>query len=96
MKRVEELCIKYLMNETDPSETADIRAEMIDDPDALIEYESMRSTWTKVQGMPEVHPPAHLTEAIINQASINTRASGAFTLSTGMKWAAAAAIVVMT
>ena len=38
MKRVEELCIKYLMNETDPSETADIRAEMIDDPDALKDF----------------------------------------------------------
>ncbi len=96
MKRVEELCIKYLMNETDPSETADIRAEMIDDPDALIEYESMRSTWAKVRGMPEMEPPAHITEAVINQASNGIRANGVYTMSTGVKWVAAAAVVVMT
>lgn len=96
MKRVEELCIKYLMNETDPSETADIRAEMIDDPDALIEYESLRSTWTKVQGLPELTPPAHLTESIVTEAAKAGRTSGAYNMSAGVKWAAAAAVVVMT
>lgn len=96
MKRVEELCIKYLMNETDPSETADIRAEMIDDPDALIEYESLRSTWTKVQGMPELAPPAHITESIVSQAAKAGRISGVYNLSAGVKWAAAAAVVFMT
>lgn len=96
MKRVEELCIKYLMNETDPSETAAIRAEMIDDPDALIEYESLRSTWTKVQGMPELTPPAHITESIVSQASKAGRFSGVYQMSAGVKWAAAAAVVVMT
>jgi hypothetical protein len=96
MKKVEELCIKYLMNETDPSETADIRAEMIDDPDALIEYESLRSTWAKVQGMPEMAPPAHITDAIVSQASEAGRFRGVYSLSTGVKWAAAAAVVVMT
>jgi hypothetical protein len=96
MKRVEELCIKYLMNETDPSETADIRAEMIDDPDALIEYESMRSTWSKVQGLPEMAPPAHITDAIVNQVTSTTHFGGVYSMSTGVKWAAAAAIVVMS
>jgi phage-related tail fiber protein len=96
MKKVEELCIKYLMNETDPSETADIRAEMIDDPDALIEYESMRSTWSKVQGMPQMAPPAHITDAIISQATTVGRLNGAYSMSTGIKWAAAAAIVLMS
>jgi aspartate/methionine/tyrosine aminotransferase len=96
MKRVEELCIKYLMNETDPSETADIRAEMIDDPDALIEFESMRATWSKLQGLPEFEPPAHITDAILNHASEAGRFKGVYTMSTGIKWAAAAAVVVMS
>ena len=84
------------MNETDPSEPADIRAEMIDDPDALIEYESLRATWSKIQDMPELTPPAHITEAIVAQASKPGNFKGVYSLSTGVKWAAAAAIVVMT
>lgn len=95
MKKVEELCIKYLMNETDPSETADIRAEMIEDPDALIEYESMRSTWSKVQELPEIAPPAHLIDSIVTQAGQAGRFNALGSMSTSMKWAAAAAIVVM-
>jgi hypothetical protein len=96
MKKVEELCIKYLMNETDPSETADIRAEMIDDPDALIEYESMRATWSKIQGMPEMNPPPHITDAIIGRLSSAGRSNGAYSFSTSVKWAAAAAVVIST
>lgn len=96
MKKVEELCIKYLMNETDPSETADIRAEMIDDPDALIEYESLRATWSKVKGMPQMAPPPHITEGIVNHASKAAHPASVYTLTTGVKWAVAAAIVIMT
>lgn len=96
MKKVEELCIKYLMNETDPSETADIRAEMILDPDALIEYESMRATWTKVQGLPQMNPPAHITESIIGRVSSAGRLYGSYQLSAGVKWAAAAAVLIST
>jgi len=96
MKRVEELCIKYLMNETDPSETADIRAEMIDDSDALIEYESMRVTWSKVQDLPELTPPAFITDAIVSHASNARGLNSGYNMSMGVKWAAAAAVLLMT
>lgn len=92
MKKVEELCIKYLMNETDPDETANIRAEMIDDPDALIEYESMRATWNKVRELPEIEPPAFLTASILEQAAQNKQSSIIYKLAPYTKWMAAAGV----
>jgi hypothetical protein len=92
MKRIEELCIKYLMNETDPSETAHIRAEMIDDSDALIEYESMRATWSKVAELPLINPPDHVIASVMETARTNgKKKSTIYTLST-KTWMAAAGI----
>jgi hypothetical protein len=46
--------------------------------------------------MPEMAPPTHITEAVVSQALSNNHAIGVYTMSTGVKWVAAAAVVVMT
>ena len=89
MKKAEELCIKYLMQETNAQEEAEIRSEMLTDADILIEYESLRSSWNKVAQLPMIAPPASLTEAVLEMAAQQeTLEEGVFTY----RWAAAAAV----
>jgi len=89
MKKAEELCIKYLMQETNAQEEAEIRSEMLSDADILIEYESLRSSWNKVSQLPLITPPASLTESVLRLAAEQeTLHHGFFT----QRWAAAAAV----
>lgn len=65
----DDLCIKYVMNELDPSEIHIIRKEMDEDEDLLIEIECLSRTWGKIRQLPEIEPPAEVSEAIVQQAS---------------------------
>ncbi len=65
----DELCIKYVMNELDPSEIYMIRKEMEENEDLLIEIECLSRTWGKIKGLPEVEPPPHISEAVVETAN---------------------------
>lgn len=65
----ENLCIKYVMNELDPSEIVMVEKAIERDEDILIEIESLRSTWKKINSIPKFEPPAQLCEAIISRAA---------------------------
>ncbi len=68
MSNVDELCVKYVFDELDPSEVTLVEKAMISDQNLLIEVESLRSTWKKLQNLPELEPPPNISEAIIHQA----------------------------
>ena len=57
------------MNELDPSEVYMIRQEMEDNEDLLIEIECLSRTWGKIKNLPEVEPPSHISEAIVETAN---------------------------
>lgn len=60
--------IRYLMKEMDPSEEVEFERSMMEDEDLLIEVESLRKTLQKTQALPQIHPPHHITESVLNQA----------------------------
>jgi len=68
MPNDENACIRYLMKELDPSEEMLMERAMMEDEDLLIEVECMRQTLKRLDDMPEISPPRHLTESIVDQA----------------------------
>ncbi len=68
MSNVDELCVKYVFDELDPSEITLVEQAMIHDQNLLIEVESLKSTWKKIRNLPELTPPPNISEAIIDQA----------------------------
>lgn len=73
MQNIEELCIKYLMDELDPSEKILVEKRMKEDPNILIEIESLRCTLKKLDDLPVYNPSKEVTQAIIDLASDNKR-----------------------
>ncbi|MGM0588850.1 MAG: hypothetical protein ACQETE_10570 [Bacteroidota bacterium] len=69
MLNEDNICIKYLMNELDPSEAMLVEKAMMEDQDLLIEIESFRATLQKVDKLPTVQPPQELSENIIQKAA---------------------------
>ncbi|MDR8391160.1 hypothetical protein NC796_08430 [Aliifodinibius sp. S!AR15-10] len=62
--------IRYLMKEMDPSEEVLMERSMMEDEDLLIEVECMRQTLKRLdEDLPEMDPPAHVTQDILNKAS---------------------------
>lgn len=68
MSNVDELCVKYVFDELDPSEVTFVEKAMLDDENLLIEVESLKSTWRKLKKLPELEPPDNISQAIIEQA----------------------------
>lgn len=64
----EELCLKYVLNELDPSEIMLVERAMAEDDDILIEVESMRATLRKLNRLPEYAPPEDLQQQILEHA----------------------------
>lgn len=64
----DELCLKYVLNELDPSEVMLVERAMAEDQDTLIEVESLRATMRKLNTLPEHSPPAELRDKIMKQA----------------------------
>lgn len=62
-------CIRYLMKEMDPSEEVLMERAMMEDEDLLIEVESMRQTLQKLDDLPQMDPPSHLTDSILKKAA---------------------------
>ncbi|MEL7834524.1 hypothetical protein [Fodinibius sp. Rm-B-1B1-1] len=69
MRNEDNDCIRYLMKEMDPSEELLMEREMMEDEDLLIEVESMRQTLKKLDRLPEVEPPSHVQESIMQKAA---------------------------
>ncbi|MDI6401071.1 hypothetical protein QLX67_03620 [Balneolaceae bacterium ANBcel3] len=69
LPNVDDLSIKYVFDDLDPSEIMLVEQAMSKDQNRLIEVHSMKSTWKRVQkNLPEMHPPAELTENILENA----------------------------
>ena len=68
MRDADNLCIKYLMNELEPSEIMMMERAMDEDQDLLIEIECMRRTARKLDDLPLLEPPAGLSENIVSKA----------------------------
>lgn len=71
----DELFVKYILRELDPSEEVLVEQAMLDDENALIEVESLRNTFKKLQSLPSYDAPQHLLNNIIEQ-SASTRITG--------------------
>lgn len=97
MSNVDELCVKYVFDELDPSEITLVEEAMIQDQNLLIEVESLKSTWRKLKKMPEMHPPENISKAIIEQAREHSSQQQMF----GKRWKnpglmATAAVVIFS
>jgi hypothetical protein len=68
MQNVDELCIKYVLNELDPAEVLIVEQAMKEDSNVLIEIESLRSTLGKLEKLPEYTPPEPVREKILEKA----------------------------
>lgn len=64
----EQLCIKYVMNELDPSEIVMVEKAIDTDEDMLIEIESLRSTWKRLEQLPRQNAPDFVLESVLNIA----------------------------
>lgn len=64
----DELRLKYVLNELDPSEVLLVERAMANDDDTLIEVESLRLTLRKIDSMPEYKPPRHVQQRILEEA----------------------------
>lgn len=62
-------CIRYLMKEMDPSEELLMERAMMRDENLLIEVESMRQTFSKLDGLPQIEPPSHIQQSVLQKAS---------------------------
>jgi anti-sigma-K factor RskA len=69
MQNVDELCIKYVLNELDPSERLMVEQAMRDDENVLIEIESLRCTLRKLDQLPQVSPPNTVSARVLEIAS---------------------------
>ncbi|MTI87944.1 MAG: hypothetical protein FH748_08250 [Balneolaceae bacterium] len=61
-------CIRYLMKEMDPSEELEFEQKMREDENLLIEVESLRATYRKLNKLPHKNPPQHLIKEISDTA----------------------------
>lgn len=69
MQNVDELCIKYVLNELDPAERHIVEQAMRDDENVLIEVESLRSTLRRLNNLPDIEPPKHVQKIILEKAA---------------------------
>lgn len=64
----EDICIRYLMRELDPSEEIEFEREMMIDENLLIEVECLRKTYQKLGKLPMWEPPPDLASKIASDA----------------------------
>lgn len=96
MQNVDELCIKYVLNELDASELAFIEQAMREDANVLIEVESLRSTLRKLDKLPNMAPPTAIQEKVrlLAQESAQRRIRARNVKILGSGLLAAAAVVL--
>lgn len=100
MHNADELCLKYILNELDPSEVLLVEQAMKEDENVLIEIESLRATLRKLDKLPEVSPSENVRQKILQQAGeyAANRTSTRFFGSTpaGATYIAVAAVLIVT
>jgi hypothetical protein len=64
----DEYCIRYLMKELDPSEEHMVEEMMAEDEDILIEVESLRQTYRKIDTLPLYQAPCDVLDKVMEQA----------------------------
>jgi len=69
MSKKDTKSIKYILDELDPAEKIEFERELKNDPDLIIEVESIRRMQNKIEYLPEFQPPAELSESILNLAA---------------------------
>jgi len=70
MQNVDELCIKYVLNELDPAELPLIEQAMREDSNVLIEVESLRSTLRRLEKLPHTTPPVGVHDKVLYVAKM--------------------------
>jgi anti-sigma factor RsiW len=97
MQNVDELCIKYVLNELDPSERLLVEQAMQDDENVLIEVESLRSTLRRLNNLPQMEPPKQVQRLILEKAAKETANKKSVLLFDRMAWAGflAAAVILL-
>lgn len=61
--------IKYILDEMDPAEKVEFERDMTKNPDLRIEVESIRRMKKKLNSLPDLSPPRHLTDSILSYAA---------------------------
>lgn len=65
MQSVEELCIKYVMDELDPSEKLLVEQKMKEDPNMLIEIECLKKTLKRIDNLPKIEPSQEVLDRVM-------------------------------
>lgn len=87
-------CIKYVLNEMDPTERIEFERRMEKDSDILIEVESIRRIKNKLNSLPLLNPPKELTHSIYQKSGeFSTRSKNR---SRNKKLSLAAVVLVMS
>jgi len=73
MQDVEDLCLKYLMNEMEFEERSEFEALVKSDPNLIIEIEVMRKTLSQIKQVPVLKTPEKLSSSIQKLAAENSR-----------------------
>lgn len=97
LPNADELTTRYAVGDLDPTEAELLREAMASDQDLLIEAESQRRTWARVQGLSELSAPAGLLEQTVRLAAAQRRSSPLriVTFPPAARWAAAACLVAV-
>lgn len=61
--------VRYIVGDLDPAEHMEIENQIRQDEDLLIEAESLKQTFLKLEKLPEFKPPEYLSERILAQAT---------------------------
>ncbi len=102
MQKNDDVCIRYLMREMDPSEEIEFEREMMTDENLLIEVESLRKTYQKLGKLPLWEPPPDLITKIASDAvkaqqeQINRSSRWTFLMSRSVAAAAVAILIIST
>ena len=73
MQDLEDLCLKYLMNEMEFEERSEFEDLVKSDPNLIIEIEVMRKTLSQIKQIPVLKTPENLSSNIQKLASENSR-----------------------
>jgi len=102
MQKNDDVYIRYLMREMDPSEEIEFEREMMADENLLIEVESLRKTYQKLGKLPMWEPPPDLAVKIASEAvkaqqkQINRSSRWTLIMSRSVAVAAVAILIIST
>ena len=73
MNKEDTKSIKYILEEMDPAERIEFERYITQNPDLQIEVESIRRMKSKLNTLPDISPPAHLTDSILSMAAAESK-----------------------